>query len=61
MRTYISYQRLEPDTINGETLKVTQVYSSHDKSEIDKLEESLQKQIGNGLIGEISLDKEQEE
>ena len=61
MKVHTSFQRHEPDTIRGEAISVTQVFSSFDKREIDMLQNQLQEQIGAGVIGEVTLNKEGEE
>ena len=38
MKVHTSFQRHEPDTIRGEAISVTQVFSSFDKREIDMLQ-----------------------
>lgn len=50
MKCVTTYERLMPDTICGEGIKLTQVYSSFDIREIDELEENLKKTIGNGVV-----------
>ena len=57
MRTTTTFKRLLPDTINGEQIAVTIVYSSFDASEIDRLEMDLRKSIGFCITGEVG-DKE---
>ena len=46
MKVYQSCKRNDPDTVNGESITVTIVYSSFDKAEIDELE----KQMPSGVI-----------
>ena len=50
MKCQVTYQRHKPDTINGEILVVTTIYSSCDKAEIDTMEQSLKNVIGSGVI-----------
>jgi len=52
MKCVTTYERLMPDTICGEGIKLTQVYTSFDIREIDELEESLKKAIGSGVVFE---------
>ena len=52
MKCVTTYERLMPDTICGEGIKLTQVYTSFDIREIDELEEHLKKAIGSGVIFE---------
>ena len=41
MKTTMTWQRLNPDTLSGERLKVTIVYSSFDAREIDELQNTM--------------------
>ena len=43
MKCVTTYERLMPDTICGEGIKLTQVYTSFDIREIDELEENLKR------------------
>lgn len=52
MKCVTTYDRLMPDTICGEGIKLTQVYTSFDIREIDELEENLKKAIGSGVVFE---------
>lgn len=49
MKCFTSYERHNPNTVNGETIVVTQVYSSFDKKEMDALENDLRLSIGDGV------------
>lgn len=49
MKTTITFERLMPTTADGELIKVTTLYSSFDKEEIDNLQKDLQKSIGAGI------------
>ena len=49
MKCFTSYERHNPNTVNGETIVVTQVYSSFDKKEMDVLENDLRLSIGDGV------------
>mgnify|MGYP007122041053 CR=1 FL=1 len=49
MNATITFERLMPTTVNGDAIKVTTIYSSFDKEEIDNLEADLQKSIGAGI------------
>ena len=55
------YRRNKPDTVNGESITVSVVYSSYDKTEIDKLESMFREQIGSGLFGEFEQIESEEE
>lgn len=52
MRISVECNRLTPDTISGEGICITTVYSSKDKEQIDKLEEEIRKTIGDFTIME---------
>lgn len=56
MKCFTSYQRLNPDTINGETLVVTQRYTTFDTQEMDAFENSLRATIGSGIVAEIKAE-----
>ena len=43
MKIYQSWKRNEPSTSSGESITVTIVYTSFDKSEIDELEKKMPK------------------
>ena len=49
MKCFTSYERHNPNTVNGETIVVTQIYSSFDKEEMDVLENDLRLSIGDGV------------
>lgn len=49
--------RLTPTTIAGEQIAITTIYSSQNKEEIDKLEQSLRQTIGSGIYGECKGDE----
>ena len=57
MRCFISYRRDNADTINGETLIVSQRYSTFNKAEMDRLEDYLKSSIGCGITVEYDIDK----
>ena len=57
MKCFISYQRANADTINGETLIVSQRYSTFDKAEMDRLEDYLKSSMGCGVSVEYDIDK----
>lgn len=61
MKVHTSFKRTEPDTISGESIVLTTVYSSFDSTEIDKLEEQFRQRIGSGIIGEVKLNDEEDE
>ena len=59
MELSINYEELMPTTVIGHAIKITYVYSSFDKEEIDKLKERLADEIGTGIVSTIDLeDKE---
>ena len=41
MKVLVTWERLNPDTVGWYKLKVTTIYTSFDKDEIDKLEKSI--------------------
>ena len=43
MKIYYTWNRSEPDTINGEKLTITITYCGFDKNEIDEIEKKLPK------------------
>lgn len=45
MKVTQSWKRNEPDTISGESITLTTIYSSFDKEEIDDLEQKMPKGI----------------
>jgi hypothetical protein len=53
MKCLTTYERLEPDTVRGECIKLTQVYTSFDARDIDELEEHFKKAIGSGVVFEF--------
>ena len=59
MKCLTTYQRLNPDTVCGEIIIVTQRYTSFDVKEIDILEERFKKTIGSGIMSEYTI-KEQD-
>ena len=59
MKVTISWHRDKPDTVNGDKLIVTQVYSSWNQSEIDAMEKTMQLQYGSGTVVEYGEIKEE--
>ena len=57
MKIATIYERLMPTTADGHIVKVTTYYSSFDKTEIDNLQEELEKSIGAGIISETDMQK----
>lgn len=55
MKCLTTYQRLNPDTVCGEIIIVTQRYTSFEKKEIDILEERFKKTIGSGIRSEYAI------
>lgn len=53
MKQFNTYERLTPDTVNGESLKIITIYSSRDKAEIDSLEALYEKAYGIGISREV--------
>ena len=60
MKSLITYERLLPDTISGERIRVISTYSSFNKAEIDKYEEWCKKYIHEGIVGEVAAVDEEE-
>ena len=58
MKITTTYRRLRPDTLNGDSVAVTTVYSSFDKSEIDSMEETFKRTIGTVVIQEFNGERE---
>jgi len=58
MKLLIQYKRENPDTILGEKIIITQIYSSFDKEEIDKVEQYCKENIGDGLVTELKGEQE---
>lgn len=52
MKCVTTYHRNLADTINGESITITQTYSSPDKADIDLLEKWMKESIGSGVISE---------
>lgn len=50
MKTYTYYEPMKPDTVSGYSVKVTTIYSSFNKGEIDALSEEFKKNIGSGIM-----------
>ena len=50
MTISISYEELKPTTTSGYSIKLSYVYSSFEKEEIDELKEKLADEIGTGLV-----------
>jgi len=52
-----TFERMEPDTVNGHQLKVIWHYSSHDERQIDAVENSWRSKIGDGIAIEYDPTK----
>lgn len=48
-------KRLPPSTIGGETLILESVYTSYDKSDIDRIQKQYEDVIGGGTIQQFEL------
>lgn len=59
MKAMTTFERLMPTTADGEVIKVTTLFSSFNKEEIDNLQADLRKSIGVGIttIEETKNDK----
>lgn len=49
MKAMTTFERLTPTTADGEMIKVTTLFSSFNKEEIDNLQADLKKSIGVGI------------
>ena len=58
MKCFTQYTRGNPNTINGEQLIVTAIYSSFNKEEIDALEKKLSETIAFGVLADVTMDYE---
>jgi hypothetical protein len=56
MKCFTQYTRGNPNTINGEQLIVTAIYSSFNKEEIDALEKKLSETIAFGVLADVTMD-----
>lgn len=57
MKLSINYEELMPTTVSGHAIKITYVYSSFDKEEVDKLKERLADEIGTGIVSTIKVEE----
>lgn len=57
MKATTTYRRLKPDTLNGDSVAVTTVYSSFDRSEIDSMEETFKRTIGACVVQEFGEER----
>ena len=57
MKLSINYEELMPTTASGHAIKITYVYSSFDKEEVDKLKERLADEIGTGIVSTIKVEE----
>lgn len=55
MTEEITYKRLESGA-DGECIKVTHIFSSHDPEEMAAFEEELKETIGGGIVSEVFRD-----
>lgn len=55
MKAMTTFERLMPTTADGELIKVTTIYSSFDKKEIDNLQAGLQSSIGAGVMTDTDI------
>lgn len=52
MKTYTYYEPMKPDTVSGYSIKVTTIFSSFNKDDIDALLEEFKKNIGSGIMSD---------
>lgn len=57
MKLSINYEELMPTTVSGHAIKITYVYSSFDKEEVDKLKERLADEIGTGIVSTTKVEE----
>lgn len=55
MKAMTTFERLMPTTADGEVIKVTTIYSSFDKEEIDNLQAGLRSSIGAGVMVDTDI------
>lgn len=48
-------KRLSPSTVDGETFILETIYTSHNKTEIDWIEEQYKESIGTGVVQQFEL------
>lgn len=58
MKCFTSYRRVDADTINGEKLIVSTIYTTFDSEEMEKLEESIRNTIKSGVVIEYNTESE---
>ena len=62
MKCFTSYQRFNADTINGETLVVTQRYTTFDTQEMDAYENDvIRPRVGSGVMMEFEPQESEEQ
>ena len=60
MNKIITFNRLNPDTVNGDSIQIITTYTSFDTREIDKVEEYCKQNIGTYLIQKNCADYQNE-
>lgn len=58
MESMINYQRLNPDTVNGEMLVITITFSTFNYEEMNEFEKSIKEKLGYGQCHIIRKEKE---
>lgn len=53
-------KRLPPSTVDGEAFVLETIYTSHDKAEIDWIEEQYRDSIGTGVIAQFEVEEQEE-
>ena len=53
MKAFVTYQRLEPNTLEGDVVELKVRYSSFNAPEIDQLEETLRESYKSGIVIEF--------
>ena len=56
MKSYITWERLKPDTANGEQVRIQYTYTSPNKEEIDEMQKYCDAKFGSGVVIEEGSD-----
>ena len=57
MKVNVRYERKPGDTVNGEMIIITNIYSTFDTAEMDRYENILKEHIGSGVQYDMDLDQ----
>lgn len=62
MKQTVTWNKLEPDTINGHGIQIHYTFTSFDIKEIEKVKKFCEKHIGGGLVFEpVNFEEGEEE